>query len=404
MVSPSVSVGIRNAMAAKHAEPARPGEKFGVYVHWPYCAFKCPYCDFNSHVRTQIDEKAWTSGILSELRWTAALQGNVRPAVETIFFGGGTPSLISGASVAAVIDEIATLWPVAPDVEITLESNPASAEAKRFADYRTAGVNRLSLGVQALNDDDLKFLGRLHNVAEAKSALAMACNAFERVSLDLIYARPRQTVSAWSNELREALAFGTEHLSLYQLTIEPGTPFAALARTGALATPDDESAAALYETTQDITEAAGRPAYEISNHARPGAECRHNLLYWRYGDYAGVGPGAHGRLSIRGRRLATCCEKLPERWREKIAREGNGLIEQTDVSAEDSSREHLLMNLRLTEGLDLADYRMRWDRDLDSGRIAPLIEEGLLRRDADRLVITPRGRLVLNAVISAIAD
>jgi putative oxygen-independent coproporphyrinogen III oxidase len=328
----------------------------------------------------------------------------VRPAVETIFFGGGTPSLISGASVAAVIDEIATLWPVAPDVEITLESNPASAEAKRFADYRTAGVNRLSLGVQALNDDDLKFLGRLHNVAEAKSALAMACNAFERVSLDLIYARPRQTVSAWSNELREALAFGTEHLSLYQLTIEPGTPFAALARTGALATPDDESAAALYETTQDITEAAGRPAYEISNHARPGAECRHNLLYWRYGDYAGVGPGAHGRLSIRGRRLATCCEKLPERWREKIAREGNGLIEQTDVSAEDSSREHLLMNLRLTEGLDLADYRMRWDRDLDSGRIAPLIEEGLLRRDADRLVITPRGRLVLNAVISAIAD
>jgi oxygen-independent coproporphyrinogen-3 oxidase len=377
--------------------------KFGVYVHWPFCAAKCPYCDFNSHVRTQIDERSWTSGILSELQWTASLQGSRRPAVETIFFGGGTPSLISGDSIAAVIDEIAMLWPLAPDIEITLESNPASAEAQRFADYRKAGVNRLSLGVQALNNTDLKFFGRLHTVAEAKIALAMACRAFERVSLDLIYARPRQTVAAWREELREALAFDTEHLSLYQLTIEPGTPFAALARTGAFRESDDETAAALYETTQEMTEAAGRPAYEISNHARPGAECRHNLLYWRYGDYAGVGPGAHGRLSMQNRRIATFCEKLPERWREMVARDRNGLAEQTEIDPKDAAREHLLMSLRLVEGVDLADYHARWGREIDSSRIAPLVEQGLLFHGANRLTVTPRGRLVLNAVIAAIS-
>jgi oxygen-independent coproporphyrinogen-3 oxidase len=232
----------------------------------------------------------------------------------------------------------------------------------------------------------------------------MACSVFDRVSLDLIYARPRQTVSAWREELREALAFGTEHLSLYQLTIEPGTPFATLARSGRLLTPDDESAAALYETTQELSEAAGRPAYEISNHARPGAECRHNLLYWRYGDYAGVGPGAHGRLTIGGRRMATFSEKLPERWREKVARDGSGLAEQSEIAPEDASREHLLMNLRLAEGLDLADYRARWGIQIDSGRIAPLVEAGLLSHHADRLTVTPSGRLVLNAIIAAIAD
>jgi oxygen-independent coproporphyrinogen-3 oxidase len=380
------------------------GTPFGIYVHWPFCAAKCPYCDFNSHVRTVIDEAAWTSGILRELQWTAKLQTDARPMVETVFFGGGTPSLIGGVAIASVIDEIARLWPIAPDLEITLESNPASAEAQRFRDYRTAGVNRLSLGVQALNDADLKFLGRLHNVAEAKSALAMACAAFERVSLDLIYARPRQTVAAWRDELREALAFETEHLSLYQLTIEPGTPFASLARTGALITPDDDSSASLYETTQELTEAAGRPAYEISNHARPGAECRHNLLYWRYGDYAGVGPGAHGRLSLAGKRVATACEKLPERWREKIANEGNGLIEHTEIAPHDAAREHLLMNLRLAEGLDLVKYRARWGSNIDNGRIAPLVAEGLVRRDGNLLIATPRGRLVLNAVIATLAD
>ncbi|HEY5048513.1 MAG TPA: radical SAM family heme chaperone HemW [Rhizomicrobium sp.] len=377
---------------------------FGIYVHWPFCAAKCPYCDFNSHVRAQFDEEAWTTGILRELQWTASLQAPARPTVETIFFGGGTPSLVGGASIAAVIDEIARLWPLAPDAEITLESNPASADTRRFQDYRTGGVNRLSLGVQALNDGDLKFLGRLHNVADARAALAMACDTFERVSLDLIYARPRQSVADWSNELREALAFGTEHLSLYQLTIEPGTPFATLARSGALSTPDEDSAAALFETTQELTQAAGRPAYEISNHARPGAECRHNLLYWRYGDYAGVGPGAHGRLSVNGKRVATQCEKLPERWREKIAREGNGIVEQTEIDSGEASREHLLMSLRLAEGLDLAAWRARWGKEIDETRAAPLLEEGLIYRDADRLMVVPRGRLVLNAIIAAIAD
>jgi oxygen-independent coproporphyrinogen-3 oxidase len=232
----------------------------------------------------------------------------------------------------------------------------------------------------------------------------MACAAFDRVSLDLIYARPRQSVSAWREELREALAFETEHLSLYQLTIEPGTPFASLARTGALTTPDDDSAASLYETTQELTEAAGRPAYEISNHARVGAECRHNLLYWRYGDYAGVGPGAHGRLTVAGKRIATSCEKLPERWREKIANDGNGLVEQTEIAPEDAAREHLLMNLRLAEGLDLTAYQARWGGGIDKERIAPLLAEGLLRHNGDLLIATPRGRLVLNAVIAAIAD
>jgi oxygen-independent coproporphyrinogen-3 oxidase len=388
-----------DALRARRAPQA-----FGIYVHWPFCAAKCPYCDFNSHVRTKIDEDAWTNGILRELQATADLQGESRPQVETVFFGGGTPSLIGGRAVARVIDEIARLWPVAADVEITLESNPASAEAQRFRDYRIAGINRLSLGVQALNDADLQFLGRLHNVAEAKSALAMACGTFGRVSLDLIYARPRQTLSAWRDELHEALAFETEHLSLYQLTIEPGTPFANLARTGALSTPDDESAAGLYETTQELTEAAGRPAYEISNHARIGAECRHNLLYWRYGDYAGVGPGAHGRLSIAGKRNATFCEKLPERWAERVARCGSGIAERSEIDPHDAAREHLLMNLRLSEGLDLDDYRARWKMQIDDARIAPLVAEGLLRHDSNLLIATPRGRLVLNAVIAALAD
>jgi oxygen-independent coproporphyrinogen-3 oxidase len=293
---------------------------------------------------------------------------------------------------------------VARDVEITLESNPASVEAQRFADYRKAGVNRLSLGVQALNDADLKFLGRLHSVAESKSALAIACTVFDRVSFDLIYARPRQSIAAWRDELREALGFGTEHLSLYQLTVEAGTPFAALARSGALSTPDEDSAAALYETTQELTEAAGRPAYEISNHARPGGECRHNLLYWRYGDYVGVGPGAHGRLTIDDKRLATFCEKLPERWHEKTAQDGHGIVEQSEIDRKDAAREHLLMNLRLAEGVDLARYRSRWGTEIDRGRVAALVDEGHLQQDADRLKVTPRGRLVLNAVIAAIAD
>jgi oxygen-independent coproporphyrinogen-3 oxidase len=264
-------------------------------------------------------------------------------------------------------------------------------------------VGRLSLGVQALNDADLKMLGRLHNVDEAKHALALAQKTFERVSLDLIYARPNQTVAAWRQELREALAFGTEHLSLYQLTIEPATPFATLHRNGKLTVPDEEHAAALYEATQELTEAAGRPAYEISNHTKPGAEARHNLLYWRYGSYAGVGPGAHGRLDLKGKRFATSTERLPERWHEQVLRDGHGLIEKAEIADADAAREHLLMNLRLAEGIDLAAYRLRWGTAPDSTRIAMLADEGLVALEGGRLSATPRGRLVLNGIIAALA-
>jgi len=381
----------------------RVSSSFGVYIHWPFCAAKCPYCDFNSHVRASVDESAWIEGIVRELEHVASLQGDVRPIVSTIFFGGGTPSLMSGRAVGTALDAVARLWRRTNDVEITLESNPASADAGRFADYRLAGVNRLSLGVQALNDADLKMLGRLHDVAEAKAALALAQKNFDRVSLDLIYARPRQSVTAWRAELKEALSFGTEHLSLYQLTIEPATPFAVLHRTGSLKIPDDEQAAALYETTQEMSEAAGVPAYEISNHARTGAEARHNLLYWRYGSYAGVGPGAHGRLDLGGRRFATSTERLPERWRERVARHGHGMIETSEIATADAAREHLLMNLRLAEGLDLENYRARWNTAPDEARVAALVEHGLLRVNGERLIATPRGRLVLNSVIAALA-
>jgi putative oxygen-independent coproporphyrinogen III oxidase len=378
-------------------------EPFGIYVHWPFCAAKCPYCDFNSHVRSQIDDLGWVSGILRELQFVAELQGVSRPAVETIFFGGGTPSLMRGQSVAKVLDTIAKLWPMAPDVEITLESNPASADAERFRDYRNAGVNRLSLGVQALSDADLRALGRLHNVAEAKAALRLATGCFDRVSLDLIYARPTQTIAQWRSELSEALAFGTDHLSLYQLTIEPATPFATLARTGALTIPDDDTAAALYEVTQELTDAAGIPAYEISNHARSGAECRHNQLYWRYGDYAGVGPGAHGRFTLSGRRMALSSERLPERWRAKIDVQGHAFVEHFEVTRQDAAREHLLMNLRLTEGIELTRYESRWKTSLDRQRMAALEEEGLLQVRNGHVAATQSGRLVLNSLIAALA-
>lgn len=377
---------------------------FGLYIHWPFCAAKCPYCDFNSHVRVAIEEEAWCDAILQEMATVAALQGDERPMVQTVFFGGGTPSLMQGRSVGRILDAAQRNWRFANDVEITLEANPASAEAARFADYRAAGVNRVSLGVQALNDADLKFLGRLHDLAEAKAALAMAQKTFARVSLDLIYARPDQTVHAWKEELAEALAFGTEHLSLYQLTIEPQTPFAILAGKGTLQIPDDERAVALFETTQEMTAAAGVPAYEVSNHARPGAEARHNLIYWHYGSYAGFGPGAHGRLQLGERLVATAAERLPERWREHVARRGHGYTQMNDIPASDGAREHLLMNLRLTEGIDLKAYRARWGIVPDAGHIADLTAQGLLAQDGTHLFATRRGMLVLNAVIAALAD
>jgi oxygen-independent coproporphyrinogen-3 oxidase len=382
---------------------------FGVYVHWPFCAAKCPYCDFNSHVRTAIDEDGWVDGILAELDWVAANQGasakagatkeKSRPVVETIFFGGGTPSLMQGRSTGHILDKIAALWPMSNDAEITLEANPASADATRFADYKAAGINRVSLGVQALNDADLKRLGRLHDVAEARRALKLAMDNFDRVSLDLIYARPDQGDDAWRDELKEALAFGTDHLSLYQLTIEPETPYALLHRNGQLQIPGEDLAAELFETTQELTEAAGIPAYEISNHARPGQESRHNLIYWRYGDYAGVGPGAHGRLNLKGARTATAAIRLPERWRDTVGRTGHGFAELTPVNDEEAAREHLLMNLRLAEGLDLAAYEQRWNTRLDATKVAALVEQGFLSHTDNRLTATPAGRLLLNRVI-----
>ena len=377
---------------------------FGIYVHWPFCAAKCPYCDFNSHVRSAIDEEGWVAAIGRELEWTAKAQGEDRPIVETIFFGGGTPSLMSGKSTARILDKIARGWRMANDVEITLEANPASADAARFADYRAAGVNRLSLGVQALNDTDLKALGRLHNAEEGKAALALAMRNFDRVSLDLIYARPNQGDAAWRTELKQALAFGTGHLSLYQLTIEPETPFALLHKNGALVIPDEDVAAELYETTQELTEAAGLPAYEISNHARPGSESRHNLIYWRYGDYAGVGPGAHGRLSLKGRRMATATQRLPERWQDAVTKTGRAFAEVVAVSDADAAREHLLMNLRLAEGIDLAAYEKRWGARPNAEKIAGLSDQGLLTLAGEILTATPRGRLLLNAVISKLLN
>jgi oxygen-independent coproporphyrinogen-3 oxidase len=376
---------------------------FGVYVHWPFCAAKCPYCDFNSHVRTQVDEEAWVSGVERELDWVAGQQDN-RPVVETVFFGGGTPSLMSGGAAGRVLRKIAALWPMANDPEITLEANPASADAARFADYRAAGVNRVSLGVQALNDDDLKKLGRLHDRAEALAALRMAQRNFTRVSLDLIYARPGQADAAWRAELNEALSFGTDHMSLYQLTIEPQTPYALLHQKGALKIPDDDMAAGLYETTQELTEKAGLPAYEISNHARPGQESRHNLIYWRYGDYAGVGPGAHGRLCLAEGRMATAAIRLPERWRDAVLRDGHGFAERVAIHDGDAAREHLLMNLRLSEGLDLAAYELRWGTRPPPEKVAALVEQGLLTLGGDVLAATLQGRLVLNAVIAELLN
>ncbi len=379
-------------------------EPLGIYVHWPFCAAKCPYCDFNSHVRARIEEDRWIRAIASELEFVASELAPGRATVSSIFFGGGTPSLMSGAAVGATLDRIARHWPVADDVEITLEANPSSVDAGRFRDYRDAGVNRVSLGVQALNDSDLENLGRLHNAAEARSAVRLAAAVFERVSIDLIYGRPDQSIRQWERELQEAIALGTDHLSLYQLTIEEGTPFALRVRTGDLVPIGEPMAAELYEVTQAITNAAGLPAYEISNHARHGHECRHNLLYWRYGVYAGVGPGAHGRLPHSRGRLATATERLPERWLARVGRDRHGFVETTVLARADAGREHLLMNLRLSEGIDLRAYQAQWHQPIDPQRIEVLAEDGFVERRGTRLAVTEKGRLVLNAVIAALAN
>jgi oxygen-independent coproporphyrinogen-3 oxidase len=378
------------------------GNAFGIYVHWPYCQAKCPYCDFNSHVRAQTEEARWTAAVGRELQSIAEFQNGERPQVSSVFFGGGTPSLLSGRAVAQVLDAIAALWQVAATAEITLEANPNSAEQRRFCEYRTAGVNRLSVGVQALDDQSLRALGRLHGAAEARRAVELALRIFPRVSFDLIYARPAQTLEQWGTELGEALSWGTSHISLYQLTIEPATPFALLAHEGKLCLPDEDAASDFYETTQEICERYGLPAYEISNHAQPGEECRHNLIYWCYGDYAGVGPGAHGRLSIGGRRIATEAERLPERWLSRVEETGRGFCWE-GVESRAAAREHLMMSLRLMEGIDLRSYEARWDVRLERGGIRALEMAGLIASADGRLRPTPKGRLLLNQLIAALA-
>jgi oxygen-independent coproporphyrinogen-3 oxidase len=350
-------------------------------VHWPFCAQKCPYCDFNSHVRFGgIDEERFLAAYLRELEHTAALVGPRN--VASIFFGGGTPSLMSPQTVAAILDAIARLWTLAPGAEITLEANPGSVEATRFAGYAQAGVNRVSLGVQSLRDDVLKSLGRIHTAKEAVCALEIANAHFDRVSFDLIYARPRQTVEDWRRELSEALALARGHLSLYQLTIEPETPFAALHAAGKLVVPDGEEALALYEVTQELTAAAGLPAYEISNHAAPGEESRHNLLYWRYGEYAGCGPGAHGRLIFQSVRHAISTERSPERWAELVERQGSGWVEGVPLTASEEADERLLMGLRLSEGIDLNRLTAASGLGLQPLVLAALERDGLIERVA----------------------
>src|SRR6185436_12679891 len=344
---------------------------FGVYVHWPFCLSKCPYCDFNSHVRhAPIDEERFARAFAREIETTAARTPG--RTVTSIFLGGGTPSLMQPQTVGAILDSIGKHWRVADNVEVTLEANPTSVEATRFHGYRTAGVNRVSLGVQALDDVSLKALGRMHTAREALDAVAIARGAFERYSFDLIYARPDQTVQAWTEELRQAIAEAAEHLSLYQLTIEPETPFAGLHAAGKLVIPDEAHARALYDTTQEICASLGLPAYEISNHARPGAECRHNLVYWRGNEYAGIGPGAHGRIDIDGVRHAIATEKRPEAWVMRVEANGSGVVTDDLLNSEEQADEFLLMGLRLAEGIDPRRYAALSGRPLDPRRIALL--------------------------------
>ena len=378
-------------------------EPLAVYIHWPFCRSKCPYCDFNSHVRDSVDAASWTRALMRDLEHQAEL--TVGRAVRSVFFGGGTPSLMPPETVAALLDGVRSHWAVLPDLEITLEANPNSAEAGRFRAIAAAGVNRLSLGVQALDPAALRFLGRAHDREEAIAAIEHAREIFPRFSFDLIYARPGQSVAGWRRELEEALTLAGEHLSLYQLTIESGTAFATLAGRGELALPDEESTAALFEMTQERLAAGGLPAYEISNHARPGSECRHNLAYWRYEDYVGIGPGAHGRLSRAGAKFATRQYRLPEKWLATVETEGTGLEETAAIDRETATEEMLMMGLRLVEGISRERLKQVSGRDAETvlGRnLTPLIEGGFLTLDAERLAATPAGRQRLNAVLGSL--
>ena len=384
---------------------AKPKDRNGLalYIHWPFCIAKCPYCDFNSHVRDQVDHDAWQTALLLDLRHEYKVNGNRQ--ISSIFFGGGTPSLMDPRLVAMLIEEASALWGLADHCEITLEANPSSVEASRFADLALAGVNRVSLGLQSLDDETLKFLGRAHDVKEGLAALETAQQNFARVSFDLIYARPNQSLENWQSELEKALSFGTDHLSLYQLTIEPGTRFETLVRTGALVPADDDHCADMFELTQQLTAAAGLPAYEISNHARPGQESRHNLTYWRYDDYVGIGPGAHGR------RLNTATERhrKPENFLSAVERNGNGLKVEQMLSPDVQAAEALMMGLRLGEGIDLVALAEKTGLTIaamvDEAEVQKLCDLGLVKRDGDQMTVQPKGMPLLDAILpKLIAD
>ena len=373
-----------------------------LYIHWPFCKSKCPYCDFNSHVRDGIEEERWRRALITELDHEAAAAPGRR--VTSIFFGGGTPSLMAPSTVAALLDRAASRWTLADDVEITLEANPTSVEAARFAALRQAGVNRVSLGVQALEDQALRFLGRGHSAGEAVAAIGLARQHFPRYSFDLIYARPGQGLRDWMEELGQAIALAGDHLSVYQLTIEAGTAFATAAARGDWQLPDDAVAGDLFEATQEILGAAGLPAYEISNHARPGAECRHNLAYWRYADYVGIGPGAHGRMTEGAQKLATRRFRAPETWLAAVERKGHGIEESVPLSPEERREEMLMMGLRLARGIERAAFRRETGEDIaeaiDPARLADLVEGGFLTLDPNALSATAAGRQRLNAVLA----
>ena len=371
---------------------------FGLYIHWPFCQAKCPYCDFNSHVSSQIDQTRWLAAYLSELDRVAALTG---PRIlDSVFFGGGTPSLMAPETVAGILERVRKNWRLSNSLEVTLEANPTSVEAGKFRGFRDAGVNRISMGVQALNDADLKALGRLHSVAEARTAFDIARTTFDRVSFDLIYARQDQTLSDWRSELTAALDMAIDHLSLYQLTIEDGTAFGMRHAAGRLTgLPSEDLAADMYEVTQEVSAAAGMPAYEVSNHARPGEESRHNLIYWRYGDYAGIGPGAHGRLTLNGMRTATYAPAAPGAWLHAVESAGTGQSESDALTAEDQFTEFALMGLRLNEGVRADRFSALSGGSCDAN-LADLVDLGLLEVTPERIRATPKGRPMLNAVLS----
>jgi oxygen-independent coproporphyrinogen-3 oxidase len=371
---------------------------FGIYIHWPFCAAKCPYCDFNSHVRSVVDQPRWLAALKFELQNAAKrTKGRV---VDTIFFGGGTPSLMDAETVAGLVAEVARLWTLAPDAEVTLEANPTSVEAKKFADFGVSGINRVSMGIQSLRDVDLKALGRMHSVSEAREAFEIAKDSFGRVSFDLIYARQGQSEVDWKAELREAAAMAIDHLSLYQLTIEAGTRFGELYERGNLrGLPDDGLAADMYEATQEFADACDMPAYEVSNHARAGAQSRHNLVYWRYGDYVGVGPGAHGRITVNSQRIATSTTRNPENWLREVENIGTATTDDEVIAPVDQASEYLMMSLRLSEGSDMDRFQSLSGLSLNEQAIDRNQELGLLRTSGNRLIATAQGRIILNTLL-----